>query len=69
LALSISEDGMVFTKMAYLIGGRWVDYPHVIEHNGYLLVAFSGKKQSVEVLKIKITDLDKLEMPSNSLTK
>ena len=69
LALSISDDGMVFTKMAYLIGGRWVDYPHVIEHNGYLLVAFSGKKQSVEVLKIKITDLDKLEMPSNSLTK
>jgi hypothetical protein len=54
---------MVFKKMVYLIGERHVDYPHVIEHNGYLLVAFSGGKQSVEVLKIKITDLDSLEMP------
>ncbi len=63
LALSISDDGVVFKKMGYLIGGRWVDYPHVIEHNGYLLVAFSGGKQSVELLKIKITDLDRLEMP------
>jgi hypothetical protein len=63
LALSISDDGMVFKKMVYLIGERHVDYPHVIEHNGYLLVAFSGGKQSVEVLKIKITDLDSLEMP------
>ena len=67
LALSISDDGVVFNKMGYLFGGRWVDYPHVIEHNGYLLVAFSGHKQSVEVLKIKITDLDKVEMPTEPL--
>ncbi len=66
LVLSISEDGMVFNKMGYLVGGRWVDYPHVIEHEGYLLIAFSGKKQSVEVLKIKISDLDNLEMPAKS---
>ncbi len=69
LALSISNDGLVFNKMGYLIGERRVDYPHVIENNGYLLVAFSGRKQSVEVLKIKISDLDILEMPSESLIK
>jgi len=67
LALSMSNDGLVFRKMGYLVGGRHVDYPHVIEHNGYLLVAFSGGKQSVEVLKIKISDLDRLTMPSKPL--
>ena len=64
LALSISDDGIVFNKMGYLIGERWVDYPHIIEHEGYLLIAFSGKKQSVEVLKIKISELNNLDMPS-----
>ncbi len=61
LTISISDDGMVFTKMGYLIGGRRVDYPYVMEHNGFLLVAFSGGKQSVELVKIKISDLNKLE--------
>lgn len=60
LALSISDDGMVFNKMGYLVGDRRVDYPHVIEKDGYLLIAFSSGKQSVEVLKIKISDLDKI---------
>jgi hypothetical protein len=64
LVLSISQDGMIFNKMGYLVGGRWVDYPHVIEHEDFLLIAFSGAKQSIEVLKIKISDLDKLEMPT-----
>jgi BNR repeat-like domain len=60
LVISTSNDGMVFTRMGYLVGGRRVDYPHVIEHEGYLLVAFSGGKQTVEVLKIRIADLDRL---------
>jgi PP-loop superfamily ATP-utilizing enzyme len=34
-----------------------IDYPHAIEHDGRLLVAFSGGKQSVEVLKIRPVDL------------
>ena len=63
LCLSISDDGMVFTKMGYLTGGRWIDYPHVIEHDGHLLVAFSGsKKQTCEVLKIRIADLSVLDV-------
>ena len=58
LTLSISDDGRVFHTMRYLVGGRWVDYPHVIEHDGHLLIAFAGGKQSVEVLKVRINDLD-----------
>lgn len=62
LVLSISDDGMVFNKMGYLVGGRHIDYPHVIEHDGHLFVAFAGwRKQSCEVLKIKIEDLKVLD--------
>jgi len=57
LVLSISEDGMVFQSMGYLVGGRRVDYPHVLEHDGFLFVAFAGNKQSVEVLRIALVDL------------
>jgi predicted neuraminidase len=57
LALSISDDGLVFTRMGYLVGGRHVDYPHVIEHDGHLWIAFAGGKQSVEVLKVRVADL------------
>lgn len=57
LTLAVSDDGVVFSKLFYLVGGRHVDYPHVIEHEGSLYIAFSGGKQSVEVLKIRIADL------------
>jgi hypothetical protein len=67
LTLAISDDGKVFTKMFYLVGGRWVDYPHVIEHDRNLLIAFAGGKQSVEVLKVKLSDLNKLQMPTKAL--
>ncbi len=69
LTLSISNDGMVFTKMIYLAGGRWVDYPHVIEHDGHLFIAFAGGKQSVEVLKVKLADVDAVKMPTTPLIK
>ncbi len=60
LVISVSKDGMVFDRMGYLIGGRRVDYPHIIEHEGHLLVAFSGGKQTVEILKIPLSELDHL---------
>ncbi len=63
LVLSISDDGIVFNKMGYLTGGRVIDYPHVIEHDGHLIVAFSGsKKHTCEVLKIRIVDLSVLDV-------
>ena len=63
LTLSISDDGLVFTKMLYLIGGRHIDYPHVIEHGASLYIAFAGGKQTVELLKVKLSDVDALKMP------
>jgi hypothetical protein len=50
--------------MGYLVGERHIDYPHVIEHKGYIYVAFGGAKQTVEVLKFPVSELDKLKMPS-----
>lgn len=61
LVLSVSADGLVFRQMGVLVAGRHVDYPHVIEHGDHLFVAFASAKQSVEVLKIKLTDLDVLQ--------
>lgn len=67
LTLSISEDGLIFSKMIYLAGGRHVDYPHVFEHGESLFVAFAGGKQSVEILKIKRSDIDAVAMPAQPL--
>ena len=65
LTLAISQDGLVFTKLFWLIGGRHVDYPHIIEHDGHLLVAFSGAKQTMEVMKVSLDELERLEMPES----
>lgn len=35
-------------------------YPHIIEHAGELLIAFSRKKQTVEVVKVSLPDLENL---------
>ncbi len=61
LTLAFSNDGLVFTKMLYLVGGRHVDYPHIMEHEGHLYIAFAGGKQSVEVLKVSLRDADSAE--------
>lgn len=58
MTISLSDDGKVFHTMLKLVGGRRIDYPHVLEHEGHLLIAFSGVKQTVEVLRIRINDLD-----------
>ncbi len=58
LTLAVSRDGVVFTDLFYLVGERHIDYPHVIEHDGQLLIAFSGAKQTMEVLQVDLDDLD-----------
>ena len=60
---AVSDDGIVFDRMAWLAGGRRVDYPHVIEHDGRLLIAFSGGKQTVEILIIDAAELDGFSNP------
>jgi len=68
LTLAISDDGLVFDRLYYLVGGQrnGVDYPMIMEHDGYLYIAHSGgyggRKQSVEVQRVRIADLDQLEM-------
>jgi hypothetical protein len=63
LTLSISNDGLIFTKMLCLVGGRHIDYPHLIEHGDSLFIAFAGGKQSVELLKVRLSDVDAVKMP------
>ena len=65
LTLAISRDGLVYTKLFWLVGGRHVDYPHLIEHDGQLLIAFSGAKQTMEVMKVSLDELERLTMPTS----
>jgi len=60
MTLSISQDGLVYTHMFYLVGGRHIDYPHMIEQDGSLFISFSGAKQTVEVLKVPLRAIDSL---------
>ncbi|WP_222942337.1 hypothetical protein [Arenibacter arenosicollis] len=34
--------GMSIISLGYLLGGRQLDYPPVLEHDGHLLLAFQG---------------------------
>ncbi len=62
LTLAISKDGLVFDKLYYLVGGRHIDYPHMIEHDGHLLIAFSGAKQTMETMRVSLDQLEALSM-------
>lgn len=64
MTVAVSADGLVFDRLFYLVGGRRIDYPHAIEHGGYLYVAHSGAKRSVEVERVAIKQLEQLTMPS-----
>ena len=74
LCLSISDDGVTFTRMARLPipvqpeGGAFdaahtsgtVQYPHVIEHDGHLLICYSRQKIGIEVIKVPLTEVERL---------
>lgn len=60
LTLAVSRDGIHFTHLFSLVDGRHVDYPHVIENDDHLLIGFSGAKQTAEVLKLSLNDLDRM---------
>lgn len=64
LHLAISADGVTFTRMARLDipspKATTFQYPHVIEHDGSLFIAFSNKKNVTEVLKVALDDVDAL---------
>jgi len=60
MTLAISRDGLVYEHLFYLVGGRHVDYPHMIEHDGTLLISFSSAKQTVEVLRVELAAIDEM---------
>ena len=47
LTIAISDDGLVFNKMGYLVGGRHIDYPHMLEQHRYIYLALGGAKQTL----------------------
>jgi hypothetical protein len=62
--LSLSEDGLTFTKLAKMeipsAKATTFQYPHAIEHDGHLLIVFSQKKERSEVLKVSLTQIEAL---------
>jgi hypothetical protein len=65
MTLALSDDGLVFNQLYHVVGGRHVDYPHMIEHDGFLYIAHSGGKQSVEVQRVRIAELNRMRMPAD----
>jgi hypothetical protein len=68
LHLALSEDGLVFTKMVRLDipspKPATLQYPHAIEHDGHLLIAFARNKTTIEVVKVKLADIEALRKGS-----
>ncbi|MDZ4286593.1 MAG: sialidase family protein [Prosthecobacter sp.] len=64
LCLSTSEDGLTFTRLSRLpipeTKADTFQYPHAIEQDGQLLIAFSRGKQSIEVVKIALEEIERL---------
>ncbi len=59
LTLSISQDGLVYTQMARLDipGDGTFQYPHAIEQDGNIYVAFSRNKTSIELFRMPLDSI------------
>ena len=64
LYLAVSEDGLSFTRLARLdiptSKNDSLCYPHAIEHDGQLWIAFSRNKSATELFKVPLDELEKL---------
>ncbi|MCM8821715.1 MAG: exo-alpha-sialidase [Candidatus Omnitrophica bacterium] len=62
--LSITHDGRIFTHMARIDipndEGSTLQYPHVLEYQRNLLVAFSRKKRIIELIIVPLERIEKL---------
>ena len=62
LMLSTSADGLVYTRMMVLdipsARPANFQYPHVLEYDGYLWIAYSKDKATIELLRVALSDLD-----------
>jgi hypothetical protein len=68
LHLSTTEDGLTFTRIA-LLGipsprPSTLQYPHAIEHDRHLLIAFSRNKATIEILKVPLDQIESLRKGS-----
>jgi hypothetical protein len=69
--LAVSQNGLTFTRLA-LLGipqdkPSTLQYPHVIEHEGSLYIAYSRTKATTELLKVSLDDVERLlrgELPA-----
>jgi hypothetical protein len=83
LCLSVSEDGLTYTRMARLpvpsaaqdfrprIGIRKAagfQYPHAIEHEGHVQIIYSRDMKTVETLRIPLDKVDRLRRTNLSDT-
>jgi hypothetical protein len=64
LHISLSIDGMRFTRMAQLAvpsdKPATLQYPHAIEQDGNLLIAFSRNKGTIELMRVPLAEIDRL---------
>jgi hypothetical protein len=64
LHLAISDDGLSFTRLAKLeissSKPTTFQYPHAIEHDGHLFIAFSNKKNITEMIRVSLDDIDRI---------
>lgn len=62
LHVSSSADGVAFTRMARLDvpspKPATLQYPHALEHDGHLYVTFSRNKTAIEVIKVRVSDVE-----------
>jgi hypothetical protein len=62
LHVSSSADGEVFTRMARLDipspKPATLQYPHAVEHDGHLHIAFSRNKTAIEVVRVRVADVE-----------
>jgi len=56
---SVPDDATCLKKK-YIAGIASLQYPHVIEHDGHVLIAFSRGKVQTEVFRVKLDDIDSL---------
>lgn len=64
LHLTVSKDGVLYTFMLLLDipseRPSTLQYPHVMEHDGEVYIAFSRNKAMIELLRIALRDLEAL---------
>lgn len=61
LFLSTSDDGLIYTRMMLLgipsAKPATLQYPHVLEHDGFLYIVYSRNKAMIEILRVSLQEI------------